>query len=230
MLFSKWINPYRLLLNEYPGRLFCFDDFAGDSSSISALAAQSGEVYCEIGSGSGNHMLEFAFRRPAAAIFGFEIRFKRAVRTIQKAQARQIEHVYVLRIKGELIDRVFPAQSLAGVFVNFPDPWDRKKWQKHQILNEKLLCQMARLLAAAGFLSIKTDHPGYLERFIELVSKQGVFTPVEYTRDLYGSDYLAGNIPTEFENLFRSKNTPICYAKLIRRPLSHNAVSERLRS
>ncbi len=213
----RWENPYKQRLTQHPGRIFCFDDFDADRRAVSMLCGGRSHIYGEIGSGSGNHMLALAVRHPDALFFGFEVRYKRAVRTIEKAQVLGVHNVFVCRTQGEFIDRIFAPAQLSGIYVNFPDPWDgKKKWKKNQVLNLDFLSRSDALLHESGFISIKTDHAGYFREFLRTVEDHGTFIPERRTEDLYTSKHIEGNIPSEFENLFRKKCMPICYTRLIR--------------
>lgn len=211
----RWQNPYKLRLAEFPGRLFTFNsDFEKDTAEVRSLAKDGGFTLCEIGSGSGAHMLELAQKNPGARVFGFEIRYKRAVRTIEKAQRDNIPNAYVLRIKGEAIAEIFPERSVRGVYVNFPEPWDKLKRQKHRVLNTAFLQRMEQVLQQDGFISIKTDHPSYFASFREDVIEHAGFRIEAESNDLYASPYAADNIPTEFERLFRYQQLPIHFLYL----------------
>ena len=208
-----WINPYKARITRFPGRLFPFEEFARERDEVQALL-QSEQCYCEIGSGSGIHAIELARQEPKARVFGFEIRYKRAVRTIEKAERLNVPNVYVFRTKGEYVAEIFPAGSLDGLFVHFPDPWDKGRWHKHRILGSPLLEKAARLLKRNGFLQIKTDHREYFDTFMAEVRADSRFAVGPFTVDLYASEYLEENIPSEFEKLFRDKRQAICYARL----------------
>ena len=210
-------NPYRPLLTNYPGRLFPLEDWEKERSAISAVAAGYQQICCELGSGSGGYLLECARQNPQTAYFGFELRYKRAVRTLQKAQNKDIENAFVIRTRAESISEFFGAASLDAIVVNFPDPWAKKRWKKHRMLNVDFLLELAHLLKPGGVLLHKTDHKEYFESFVEMLEALDCFELSELNRDLYQSDYLAGNIQTEFEKLFVHKGMPIYYAKLTKR-------------
>ena len=213
---SSWVNPYRELLGDFPGKIFCFDD-ARDTDRVRELVRQAKAVYCEIGSGSGKHAILLGQREQHAQVFGFELRYKRAVRTVQKAVHASVDNVYVLRTHGELLAEIFPEGSVAGVFVNFPDPWEKAKRRKHRILSSALLNDAARVLTPEGFLSAKTDHLEYFRSFHAEACTDARFSISEQTEDLYSSTWIHNNLPTEFESLFIRQGLPICYLKLIRR-------------
>lgn len=184
-------------------------------SLIRSICDCSNEIYCEIGSGSGEHLLELGRRNPKAAFFGFELRFKRAVRTIEKAKRDSVENVYVLRMDARKLDEIFSNIKLSAVYVNFPDPWPKTKQRRHRILNTAFMHTCLDRLKTGGFLSVKTDHEEYFKSFLDLAKSFHNFSILEETFDIYGSEFIANNISTEFEKLFVHQEKPIYYAKLV---------------
>jgi tRNA (guanine-N7-)-methyltransferase len=172
---------------------------------------------CEIGSGSGAHLLTLAQRAPHLPHFGFEIRYKRAVRTVEKAAELGLTNVFLLRTDARALSEIFPARSLHALYVNYPDPWEKRKRRKNRILAHPLLDTAHQVLKEGGFLSVKTDHEEYFCSFLECVAEHGVFHPAKLTFDLDTSPYRAESIETEFERLFRSQHLPLHFAELHRR-------------
>lgn len=214
----SWVNPYRAKLQNYQGRIFSLEEEVKEvSADIESLLANSTESFCEIGSGSGNHLVELGRRHPEASVFGFEIRYKRSVRTIEKADATGVENVYVLRMPAEHIEEVFPAQSLARVYVNFPDPWAKRRQWKHRVLSAQFLDSMHRLLTEKGIVSVKTDHDEYFAYFLEILRADKRFACFAETTDYLKSEYCKDNIETEFEMLFKHKGEKINFLSFSRK-------------
>lgn len=213
---AKWVNPYKHTLGDYPGRIFCFKDFESDCEQVRCLSRTRTKVICEIGSGSGNHLLGLAARDQSASCFGFELRYKRVVRTMQKADNQRLLNVYVLHQRGQAVDAVFGEQVVDAVFINFPEPWPRERWRKHRILSGEYLSKLEKVLKPGGYIAVKSDAQQYFASFVEEIEQSSVAL-TELTYDLYRSEYLATNIPTEFECLFRSKGLPIAYLKAVKR-------------
>ncbi len=215
--FSTWVNPYRAKLQDYAERIFSLEDnLPALRSQVQALMDASTQCFCEIGSGSGNHLVELGRRCPDAAVFGFEIRYKRSVRTIEKAMAADVENVYVLRMPAENMEKIFPPRSLARVYVNFPDPWAKRKQWKHRVLSEEFLNSMQQLLTEEGLVSVKTDHNEYYESFREILRADSRFSCFAETRDYYRSEFCQENIETEFELLFKHKGQRINFLSFSR--------------
>lgn len=176
------------------------------------------KIYCELGSGSGGHLIECAARDPEALFVGFELRYKRAYRTAEKALQRNLSNIFVFRANALELTRVFRQGELDGVYVNFPDPWDRKKWKKHRLLNPGMLHTLHQLLSPGGFISYKSDHKGYFFDTMELLQEQffasGLFRMRAYSEDFHCSGYADGSPRSEFEKLFKSKGCPVYYVKI----------------
>lgn len=207
----RYVNPYLSRLNEFPERLFTFSNETADRSRIEALRRSASELICELGCGSGAFLLEIARRRPRAMLFGFELRFKRSVRTIEKALRDKLENVYLLHTDARNVLEIFGPQSISAVYLNFPDPWAKRREQKHRLLSADFIGVIAQLLKPGGTFSFKTDHEEYFESALRVIESSMAFEGLLKTRDLYQSAYLTENIQTEFERLFISQKLPIYY-------------------
>lgn len=217
----NWKNKYIDLLVTKPEYIIPGTNTGLTAEQIRLIRARSAsysEVYCELGSGSGMHLISCAERNPRAFYIGFELRFKRTFRTAEKAERLSLNNLIIVRSKAESIAEVFGRGSLSGVYINFPDPWDKKKWLKHRMLNPEMIRTLHDLLTPNGFLSYKTDHKEYFNATENLLSNENLFSVCSKTENLYQSHYLADNIPSEFENLFCSKGQPIYWLQA--RPLA----------
>ncbi len=165
--------------------------------------------FVELGSGSGLHLLELAAQNPDTLCIGLEIRFKRAFRTGEKAERDGLTNVLVMRTNARLLKDLFEVGEVAGFFVNYPDPWDKRRWLKNRLLNTELLATMKELLMPGGTLRYKTDHQEYFASTSTLLQTGG-WSIEKQTTDLLASEWTTNNIPTEFEYLFKSQNKPLC--------------------
>lgn len=201
-------NPFRLKVDSYPGRLFSRP--LEEKIEIQNILSNGRETYLEFGSGSGKHLIERAGNTTQSNFIGFEIRYKRSFRTIEKAKIREIDNVYVVRGLSDLISVLVPDNSISGIWVNFPDPWEKPTRQKHRILNSRSLEIIHKKLKPGAFLAFKTDHPELFESTLEAVRLIGIYSVLEVTRDLHSETrLLADNVMTEFEGLFCSQGLPV---------------------
>ncbi|MCB0337004.1 MAG: tRNA (guanosine(46)-N7)-methyltransferase TrmB [Bdellovibrionales bacterium] len=213
----NWKNQYIDLIHTLPTYILSIERDEEISRARDALRKRCDKgVVVEIGSGSGHHLIELAASNPDTLCVGFEIRYKRTFRTAEKAQERRLQNLIVVRGSAELIPQLFEGILLDGVFINFPDPWSKRRWRKHRIMNREYLLRLCQSLRSHGFVSYKTDHREYFLTTLDLMKGLNCFELVEATEDLYQSDFLERNIQTEFEQLFLSKGLPVHYLKCLK--------------
>ena len=211
---NRWLNQYIPLVSSRPDLILSETREGFDAQQLAKFKEALGvsrEVYVEIGSGSGGHLLIRAKEDPEALFVGLELRYKRAYRTIEKAEQQGLSNVRLARADARLLSELFDPESVSGVYVNFPDPWAKDRWKKHRLLSSEFLGDIAQHLHENGFLSFKTDHHEYFHEVLEHLQQSPHFL-VEYsTVDLFESPLAELSRPTEFEQLFRSKGLPIAF-------------------
>lgn len=174
------------------------------------------QLYLELGSGSGQHLVAHAFSNPSNQFVGMEIRYKRIVKTAQKAHKKNLNNLFLIRTDIEYIEEFFCPNQVKRIFINFPDPWDRRRWKKHRLTAPEYLDRYSRLLTSDGSVYFKTDHKGLYEDTLDIVKARTDYTITFTTTDLHNSQRVETNVITEFEQLFKSKGMPI-YALEIER-------------
>jgi tRNA (guanine-N7-)-methyltransferase len=210
-----WKNQYIELASTLPDALLCLsrkDTTPLEDSIICSKLSKFERRIIEIGSGSGGHLIERATRDPSALHIGIELRYKRAFRTAEKATQAGLGNVFVIR--ADVSQTLTPLEKFAidGIYVNFPDPWARKRWHKHRILNEGFFVRISQMLRPDGFFSYKTDHREYFEETVELINQLNIFPILALSRNLCLSPELVpDNVQSEFELLFKSQNVPVHY-------------------
>jgi tRNA (guanine-N7-)-methyltransferase len=222
---SRWENQYIQLVTTKPGVIVAEDDRESPQASratIARLSPQFDGIFVEIGSGSGMHLLRLAEQNPRILCVGLEIRFKRAFKTGEKAERRGLNNVLVLRTDAQYIGQLFADSEVSGFFVNYPDPWDKRRWKKNRILNETMLQTMHRLLRDGGILRYKTDHAEYFHSTLALLSEPA-WKSVKMSTNLLESSWAADNIPTEFECLFKSQDKPLHLLEVTKQPITSDA-------
>jgi tRNA (guanine-N7-)-methyltransferase len=170
--------------------------------------------YC---SGNGTWIAAQAQQNPKVNWVAVERKFDRARRVWSKIHNLQLSNLMV--IYGEALQvtsAYFPASSLAGVYVNFPDPWPKRHHERHRLIAAPFVEQIARCLNDDAIAMMVTDDVPYSEAMIATFGAEPTFKPVlphpYYTEewDNYGSSY--------FENLWRSKGCAIRYHLFKRLP------------
>lgn len=214
---KRWQNPYIAKLKTHRDVILLDSTDKPDSTSCAqiqeVLQSMSRPVILELGSGSGGHLISRASDDPFHTFCGVELRYKRVVRTAEKSKKAGNNNLVLLRTNSSFITDIFPEQSIAGIYVNFPDPWAKKRWKKHRMLSSDSLKDLSKLLVSNGFISFKTDHEEYFDSTLDTVKNSGDLELTISTRDLHNSPEVQENIVTEFESLFLSQSLPIFHLK-----------------
>ncbi len=171
-------------------------------------------LYLEIGSGAGNFLVANAEKFKDANFIGVELRFKRLVLSAKKADKRNLENITFLRRRGEEILDFLGENEIAGMYINFPDPWDTKNREKNRILKKELFDKLDKVMKKGGKLFFKTDHEGYYRDTLELMKGIDNYKVIYNTEDLHNTEIAEINIKTEFEQLFLSKGIKIKYIEI----------------
>jgi tRNA (guanine-N7-)-methyltransferase len=119
---------------------------------------QGRRVELEIGFGRGHFSMGRALARPDVLILGLEVRRKWVATVIDRADRAGLDNVWPrFGDARHLLPTWGPAGSLSAVYVNFPDPWWKKRHQKRLVLAPSTIEQVVRLLAPGGALLVQTD-------------------------------------------------------------------------
>ena len=86
--------------------------------------------------------------------------------------------------------------SVFSVYINFPDPWPKKRHAKHRLITKEFVLQLHRVLKHEGEVTIVTDDQAYGESICKYMLEdkeifQSVFPSPYFVTDIedYGSSY-----------------------------------------
>lgn len=210
------VNPYTRWVYDHPERLL-------PEPTPEALARRRRErrparVHVELGSGSGNFLVQLATRHPEDDVVGFELRFKRLVRTAQKAEKRGLANLWVLREAGEAFWRYFAPESVDALYLHFPDPWPKRAQWKKRLLSPALLETARRTLKPGGGIHFKTDHSGYFLHALSLIRARPRWRIRHFSNDLRRHRPPVPQLRSEFEQMFVSQRKAVYFLLLEKTP------------
>ena len=137
--------------------------FAGDVASPLPLVV-------EIGFGRGEFLLDLAATAPDTAFVGVEYSFKRTLKAARRLARTPLRNVRLVEARAEdLVRDALPDASVSQFWVNFPDPWPKKRHSRRRLIQPAFAALLARRLVPGGRLDIATDHPGYAEWIDEVL-------------------------------------------------------------
>lgn len=185
---------------------------------------REGEIHLEIGCGKGGFACGMAAAHPTVNFYAFEKVPDVMVVAVEQAEARKAEREadnlrFMIGDAQELTEW-FAEGSLDVIYLNFSDPWHKKRHAKRRLTYRILLRVYHRLLKDGGTLRFKTDNRPLFDFTLEELEAVGM-TPDFVTYDLHASPYAEGNVMTEYETSFTAQGYPInALAVTVRKPLT----------
>ena len=142
------------------------------------IFGNSQPVYLEIGSGKGEFISEYPLLHPQWNFIGFELQQKRVEISLRKLDITKHPNVRMatFKIDHEII-RLFPKNSVSGVFIQHPDPWPKRKHFKRRLVQQSFLDALSTILKPGGMIQVSTDHEEYANWIWKAFSKREDFLP-----------------------------------------------------
>jgi tRNA (guanine-N7-)-methyltransferase len=130
----------------------------------SAVFGREAPLLLEIGFGNGRFLVDLAASRPEANVLGLEISQPALRHAASKARGHGLRNLCLVYGPAQqfLWSNCSP-ESIAEVYINFPDPWPKAAHHHRRLLNARFLDLLATRLCAGGRLDIATDHQDYAE-------------------------------------------------------------------
>lgn len=147
----------------------------GGALDLHSLLPGEGEIEIEIGFGHGLFLYERALARPHTRLLGMEIKKKWSYLVAERCRKRGLTNVTAWGADARLVLARVPSNSVARVFMHFPDPWWKRKHQKRKLTGDALLDHVARVLVPGGEFFVQTDVVDRAEHHLEALREHGGF-------------------------------------------------------
>lgn len=129
-----------------------FERFRGDPPPLDGRL-----VEIEIGCAEAQFLFERAAADPSRLYVGLEIREDLVTLVNRKARASAAP-VHAVFCQAQLhMTQLFPAGSVERVYINFPDPWFKRKHQDRRMIDEALANGVAHSVRSGADVFVQTD-------------------------------------------------------------------------
>ena len=134
-----------------------------------------GQVWLEIGFGSGEHLSWQAEHHRDVGLIGCEPFSNGVASLLGAVEQRGLANIRVHDGDAREVLAWLPDGGISRIFMLFPDPWPKKRQLKRRLLAPETVKELARVLAPGGGLRFASDDADYAAQALVLISRSGAF-------------------------------------------------------
>lgn len=172
-------------------------------------------LWVEVGCGKGKFTVETAAANPDVLLIAVEKCREAMVVAMEKAMNMGLKNVFFIDMDVEKMEEIFAGAEIDRLFINFPDPWPRKKNRKRRLTYRTFLDKYCRVVRENGEIHYKTDNAPLFEFSLEEFEACGLEVK-NLTRNLHENGIVG--IMTGYEEKFHSLGTPINCCEVVCKP------------
>jgi tRNA (guanine-N7-)-methyltransferase len=174
-------------------------------------------IHVEIGCGKGRFITTLAERHPEINFIAVELKAEVIYRAVQRTEQRAIPNLAFVQYNAAQLTDLFAEQEISRIYLNFSDPWPKKRHYKRRLTYSAFLRTYKQVLKPHGEIHMKTDNEKLFEFSLNQFANER-FLLRNITFDLHQSEFAAENVMTEYEERFSARGQRIYRAEAIHLP------------
>lgn len=152
-------------------------------------------IHIEIGMGKGQFITGMAKAHPEINYIGVEMQVSVVSIALDKLIEQPLPNLKLLHVDGSALTEYFADSEVDQIYLNFSDPWPKKRHEKRRLTYKTFLAVDEQILRPNGEIHFKTDNQGLFEYSLASFSQYGMILKQVWL-DLHQSQF-EGNIMTE---------------------------------
>lgn len=164
-------------------------------------------IHVEVGSGKGAFVSGMAKANPEINYIGIDIQKSVLSYALDKVLVTDVPNIKLLWVDGSDLTDYFEDGEIDRLYLNFSDPWPKKRHEKRRLTYQSFLATYQQILPENGEIHFKTDNRGLFEYSLVSFSQYGMKLKGVWL-DLHASDF-EDNVLTEYEQKFANKGQVI---------------------
>jgi len=129
----------------------------------------------EIGYGSGEHLVEYAKKRPGELFIGTEAFVNGNAAMVRALAVAGLTNVKIFPDDANLLFGRLPEEAFAQIFILYPDPWPKSRHEARRMVSPERVEIFAKLLSPGGRILVVSDHPVYIPHTLRVMQESGLF-------------------------------------------------------
>jgi tRNA (guanine-N7-)-methyltransferase len=183
--------------------------------------AKGKPIHAEFGMGKGGFISEMSARHPEIHYIGIDRYDELLRRSGEKAYEvheqygrGEPDNLSLVLFNIEYIEELFAPGEVERIYLNFSDPWPKKRHAKRRLTHPRFLRKFIEILNERGEIYLRTDSVSLFEFSLNSFADLGLRT-VEITFDLHRDGTPQGHVMTEYEAKFVGQGMPIYHCRVL---------------
>lgn len=193
--FKKWAVDY---LKTSLDNQIILDDKTNNLSSF----LSNKKSYIEIGPGKGDFIISLASRYPELNFIVVELNKTIAGICLKKIDESNLKNIKLIADDFFKLKDKIKKESIEGIFLNFSDPWPKKRHEKRRLTSDNFIVVYSSILRNEGLIYFKTDNKDLFKYSVDKFN-QYKFKKIKLTRFYNKLDKF--DALTEYEIKFKNK-------------------------
>lgn len=190
----------------------CSEYFISDPAEFkndwSAVFGNNNPIHIEIGCGKGDFVKGMAENHPDVNFIAIEKATDIIVLALEKVSRAELKNVRFINCDAEILPEIFPNNKFDTIYINFCDPWPKKRHAKRRLTGPVFLEMFKKILSESGSIHFKTDNIDLFNYSLETFPESG-YKLENVTFDLHTEELEYDNVKTEYERNFIAKGFKI---------------------
>lgn len=165
-------------------------------------------IRLEIGCGKGDFVKGMAHKNPDINFIAVEKATDIIVLALEKVFRNNLTNVRFINIDAVNLPEIFPENFFDTIYINFPDPWPKKRHSKRRLTSKGFLDIFRKILTPDGSIHFKTDNRDLFDYSLVSFEENG-YRLENVTFDLKTEELEYDNVKTEYERNFIAKGFKI---------------------
>ncbi|WP_386689018.1 tRNA (guanosine(46)-N7)-methyltransferase TrmB [Lonepinella sp. MS14437] len=145
-------------------------DYQNEPFDFTKIYGNSQPVVLEIGFGMGKSLVEMATQNPDKNYLGIEVHTPGVGACLAYALEKGVKNLRVMcHDATEILRDCIAENSLGGLQLFFPDPWQKAKHHKRRIVQPQFVENVSQKLQSGGFIHFATDWQNYAEQMLDML-------------------------------------------------------------
>ena len=183
------------------------------STDSSELFLNHRHLEVDIGCGNALFLTALAKRYPATNFIGIEQRTEHVRRARNRKDSLELPNLFIVNAHAiSFVLGTLKCESVHTFYINFPDPWPKRKHRRRRLLTAEFLKLLHSRLTENGFVHIATDDEDYY-KFIRM---QAAVTSYLWSsiRDRTVTRFVHEDLRTRYEEQFQREGKTLHYLEL----------------